>query len=745
MGVTLTAGPPPIFNSQLQAHTLSALNVNASESASNSPPMVWVPVQIPSGALVMAFDFAIIGNPFNDVMVCGVGTNNLFSLEAQYIPTNSVSASRLIDISAWAGTTNELFFGLMGGASTNVSLQIDNIRFYGVPSPVSDFGADTATGNAPLQVTFTDASTGTITNRHWDFGDGTTANLTATSVAHIYNLAGSNDVTLIVSGPGGASTNSKPSYIIVTSTNAPPPDTSAPTLTVLTPLNYQTFTTNGITVTGLASDTSGINGVTVNGVNASVVGTNWSFSYNLAVGTNTLTVIATDSSANLNTSTQTVHAVFSPSAPPDTTPPALAITAPTNFQVFTNAGITLLGTAADSSGIAGVTVNGQPASVVSSNWSRAYTLVTGTNNITVIATDNSPNLNTKTQIVQVVFSPPPVDTTPPALTIIAPTNLQVFTNAGITVSGTVSDSSGIAGVRVNGLAGSVVGTNWTRAYTLSVGTNTLTVIAVDNSAGLNTATQTVQAVLNPPPPTNHPPQIGTIPTVTNALLQVGNVAAVLFGETNVFTVTATDADGDPLTYFWTFGDGTTSGATSPVSTVSHAYTATNCGPYAASVSVSDGLVATSSNLTVTVACELPIASLQTKLNFAKPNADSAKLKATPQLTDCVSLAGKVVTLDIGGAQLAFTLDAKGRGINAQGKGTCRFTHKAKTGVCTFTATLSHGSWANTWATHGLANTTIPKPGTVVTLPVILLVGDEAFMADKTLNYTAKINKSGTAK
>jgi len=101
----------------------------------NSPPMAWLPVQIPSDVVAMAFDFTVAGDPVDDVLVCGIGTNNLFSLEAKYMPTNTVSASRLIDVSAWAGTTNELFFGFMGGTSTNATLQIENIRFYSVVTP----------------------------------------------------------------------------------------------------------------------------------------------------------------------------------------------------------------------------------------------------------------------------------------------------------------------------------------------------------------------------------------------------------------------------------------------------------------------------------------------------------------------------------------------------------------------------------------------------------------------------------
>ena len=111
--------------------TLSA----AGAGDSPSPPMAWLPIQFPANATAMAFDFMVEGNPMDDVMVCGIGTNNLFSLEAKYIPTNTISASRLIDVSAWAGRTNELFFGFMGGTSSNATLVIENIRFYSLAEP----------------------------------------------------------------------------------------------------------------------------------------------------------------------------------------------------------------------------------------------------------------------------------------------------------------------------------------------------------------------------------------------------------------------------------------------------------------------------------------------------------------------------------------------------------------------------------------------------------------------------------
>lgn len=134
LGLFLTSGaglPSPLVKNNL----VRPLGMPNDGSMSNTPAMAWVPVHFPVNATGMAFDFTISGDPMDDVLVCGVGMNNLFSLEAKYIPTNTISASTLIDVSQWAGTTNELFFGFMGGTSTNATLQIQNIRFYIVQLP----------------------------------------------------------------------------------------------------------------------------------------------------------------------------------------------------------------------------------------------------------------------------------------------------------------------------------------------------------------------------------------------------------------------------------------------------------------------------------------------------------------------------------------------------------------------------------------------------------------------------------
>ena len=223
--------------------------------------------------------------------------------------------------------------------------------------------------------------------------------------------------------------------------------------------------------------------------------------------------------------------------------------------------------------------------------------------------------------------------------------------------------------------------------------------------------------------------------VTNATTVVNGVTIVLAGATNAFS--GIQVGGDLAGCSWDFGDGSTSTDCSP----SHVYT--NCRSYIVTDSATNSFSATTTNFTVAVPCAMAVTNFQAKLNFARPHLESCQFKAVPQPTQCTNWLGTVVAVDVGGAQVSWKLDKKGRGVSTNG--TCVFSYNKKTGLCTLTANLIHGSWQAPWNVHGLTSTNYPKPGVVVTLPVILLIGDDAFMADKLLHYTATAAKSGLAK
>ncbi len=79
--------------------------------------------------------------------------------------------------------------------------------------PVADFSGDPTSGYFPLQVYFTDLSSGAITDWKWYFGDGNTS--TMQDPSHTYDVAGNYSVSLRLDGPGGSDSISKENYITV--------------------------------------------------------------------------------------------------------------------------------------------------------------------------------------------------------------------------------------------------------------------------------------------------------------------------------------------------------------------------------------------------------------------------------------------------------------------------------------------------------------------------------------------------
>lgn len=108
--------------------------------------------------------------------------------------------------------------------------------------PVASFVSAPNSGNAPLNVAFTDTSTGTITSRLWSFGDATTSTLQ--NPTHSY-AAGTYTVSLTVTGPGGSNTATLVNLISV-ATQPPPPST----LVLANPVPGTAGVSNSLVVNG---------------------------------------------------------------------------------------------------------------------------------------------------------------------------------------------------------------------------------------------------------------------------------------------------------------------------------------------------------------------------------------------------------------------------------------------------------------------------------------------------------------
>ncbi|MDY6835093.1 MAG: PKD domain-containing protein [Chloroflexota bacterium] len=88
-----------------------------------------------------------------------------------------------------------------------------------IPS-VADFYADITSGALPLQIQYSDQSTGQILYWLWDFDNNGTVDSTDQNPVHVYDTPGTYTVSLTVGGAGGVDTQTKTDYMQVTN---PPP------------------------------------------------------------------------------------------------------------------------------------------------------------------------------------------------------------------------------------------------------------------------------------------------------------------------------------------------------------------------------------------------------------------------------------------------------------------------------------------------------------------------------------------
>ncbi|MFT7649792.1 MAG: PKD repeat protein, partial [Candidatus Poriferisodalaceae bacterium] len=109
------------------------------------------------------------------------------------------------------------------GSTTDT--QTNHITITPPAAPTASFTASPTSGVGPLDVTFTDTSTGTPTSWFWDFGDGATS--TAQNPSHTYPATpGQHTVALTATNATGSTTDTQTNHITIT-----PPGPTAQTFT----------------------------------------------------------------------------------------------------------------------------------------------------------------------------------------------------------------------------------------------------------------------------------------------------------------------------------------------------------------------------------------------------------------------------------------------------------------------------------------------------------------------------------
>ena len=236
-------------------------------------------------------------------------------------------------------------------------------------------GSFTATDNL--------AVTGYLINKVATAPAAGAAGWTATAPASVTAVEGSNTFYAWAKDAAGNVSLAKSATVTVTIATE---DTTKPTLTISALANGALTNKVTLNISGNASDAGGILAVTVNG-QAVVVNPDGSFStaVSLAVGANTITVIATDNAGNQQTDSRTITS--------DPMAPILGIVSPADNSNSVQSFITLSGTISENSTVT-FSVNGgspQAASIDGDSFTATVYLEAGVNTILVTATDLAGN------------------------------------------------------------------------------------------------------------------------------------------------------------------------------------------------------------------------------------------------------------------------------------------------------------------------------------------------------------------
>ncbi len=415
----------------------------------------------------------------------------------------------------------------------------------GQPSqgPVAVFDATPTSGNAPLPVTFTDLSTGTITGWQWDFGD--TATSTTQSPTHTYDAGGTYIVALTVNGAGGTSTTSH--KIIV---NAPP------TVAITGPANDTLFQFGDpVPFTGTASDPEdGPISSTIqwssdkDGALGSGAAINPS---SLSAGAQTVTASVTDSGGKRATASVsiTVNAA-----------PTVSITTPSNGALYQLGDAVLFtGTATDSEDgdlSAAIQWTSSLDGPLGTGASITSSLTSGTHTITASVTDSGGK--TATASVSITVN------APPTVSITGPANGALYQlGDAVPFTGTAADSEDgdlSAAIQWTSSLDGPIGTGGSFSTSaLSSGVHTITAAVTDSGGKTGSDSITIDVTAAPPQA-----NFSATPTFGAAPLLVS------------FTDTST---GDITSRTWSFSDGGSASGQN----VTHTFT--EPGSYTATLSV----------------------------------------------------------------------------------------------------------------------------------------------------------------
>ncbi|MBN1998013.1 PKD domain-containing protein [candidate division KSB1 bacterium] len=197
------------FDTTIEAGTIQEYSMLSAAVASAS--IAGVIIELKSGS---ARDFALTVDDFYLIAIIDgyFVYDVLFSLSAK-----SSAPAGVYEAVITVGLFNSREECIGGYERTNVYITVNN----NTPKPpVADFSGNPLTGHTPLNVQFTNHSSGEISRYEWDFGDGGRSAIKNPS--HTFQSEGNFNVKLKVTGPGGTDTETKYNYVVVIISSSPP-------------------------------------------------------------------------------------------------------------------------------------------------------------------------------------------------------------------------------------------------------------------------------------------------------------------------------------------------------------------------------------------------------------------------------------------------------------------------------------------------------------------------------------------
>ncbi len=359
--------------------------------------------------------------------------------------------------------------------------------------------------------------------------------------------------TIVAVGRDSVGDNVWSAPVVVNVQNGPPPDTTAPTVSLTAPTANATVS-GSVAVQATAGDDVGVSGVwfTLDGANlgseipAPPFRTMWTTN-GVGNGSHALRAFARDAAGN--TANSVAMTVTVSNVAPDTTAPSVSVSAPANGATVGNT-VTVSAAASDNVGVTSVQFTLDGASLGSPDTAAPYATpwntsgaANGSHVLRAVARDAAGNTATAAAVTVTVSNLAP-DTTAPSVSVSAPANGATVGNT-VTVSAAASDNVGVTSVQFTldgaslgspdtaapyatpwNTSGAANGSHVLRAVARDAAGNTATAAAVTVTVS-NVSTDTTSPSVSLTSPSMFATVSGTITVAASASDNVG-VAGVQF-------------------------------------------------------------------------------------------------------------------------------------------------------------------------------------------------------------------------